>query len=115
MVNLSELSDAINSAASDAASAVSQVETSVAPAKAEASEDELKLRTPWELTAQCTRFILEWSERVHRVKVESIFDVIRQELARREGLRAYGIRVPADKAQSLTLHAPKLLSKSEAA
>lgn len=97
--------------------------------------EEPKLQTPWELTADCTRFVLKWSEELHRPKVESIFDVLRGEVRRRQGLSAYGVKrlssksnakalrsqasssalLPAETARAIPAYAPKLLSNSEAA
>jgi hypothetical protein len=68
---------------------------------------------------------MQWSEKIHTPRVQTIFDVLRDELVRRRGLRAYGIEMKArprlasakksSVGQTFEKHIPKLLSNDRAA
>lgn len=77
-----------------------------------------------------TQFIVQWSQKIHVKREPTIFDVLRDELVRRQGLRFYGIEMKARpkltgrlssvlsstaKGQALVPYQPKLLSNERAA
>ena len=71
--------------------------------------------TVWEDSAECTLFILAWNQKAQTKRPLTIFDVLRDELIRRAGLRGYGIEMKSRPRVAITSYQPKLLSNDRAA